>query len=89
MPMALAILREGGEPGDIQPVITVPVELNRSAADQQIGHRGVTITDRLTKVRERLTEILASTSFRFIGPQEPGQSVPAMRMICFNSQIGK
>jgi len=82
-----AILDEGHKRGDIQPVVTVRVELDRLAADEQEWLCLIPVVNGLTQMGERLTQVVAGLALGLVGPQQASQCVPTMETVRFNGQI--
>jgi hypothetical protein len=89
MPVTSTGLDAGRELRNVQPVVAVTVELDRPTVDQQERYGLILVTDRLAEVGERLAEVLARSRFGLIRPQQSGQSISAVRIICFDDQVSE
>jgi hypothetical protein len=89
VPVVLRGLDAGCELRDVQPVVAGMVELDRPTANQQERYGLILIADRLAEVGERLAEVLARSRFGLVRPQQSGQSISAVRIICFDDQVGE
>jgi hypothetical protein len=90
VPVSFADFGERRECRDVQPMITIGVELERLAADQQKRRGDLSvIADHLAHTGEGFPEVLAGLLLRLFGPEQPGQGIPAVGTIRLNGQIGQ
>jgi hypothetical protein len=91
MPMLPALADEGSKDRDVENVVAGMVELDRLAGDdeERFDVTIVLVADNLAEVRKGLAEIVTRSLLGVVRPEQPGQRVPPVRMVCLNGQIGQ